>query len=457
MNTFLLKKSAPFVFFLTFLYNSSNAVVKIHSDDIMTKSDSILIEILELLDDDFRLWYPLTVDTLYGGFYSDINYKWELEGRQNKMIVSQARHVWSLSNAALFYKDNTELLKTAKHGFKFLKDVMWDKEFGGFFDLVDRKGKPLKENNELIKKAYGNSFAIYGLASYAKASGDDEALELAKKTFYWLENHSYDEVYGGYYQFITREGKPLESGFEHYPPKDQNSSIHLLECFTELYKVWPDMLLKDRIVSLLEIIRDKITTEKGYMNLFFTKDWTPISFRDSSPEIRKQNFELDHVSFGHDIETAYLMFEANEVLGIKNDSVTDHKAKRMVDHALEFGWDKKYGGIYDGGYYFINEKEPRIVKTTKEWWAQAEALNSLLLMSEIYPFEKIYYSRFCEQWQYIKDYLIDNKYGGWFWGGIDQVPENKFAAKGSIWKVNYHTSRSLINCMRTLKTHSENE
>ena len=186
-----------------------------------------------------------------------------------------------LSNAAMFYQDNTELLKTAKHGFKFLKDVMWDKEFGGFYDLVDRKGNPLKENGELIKKAYGNSFAIYGLAAYYKASGNQKHLELAKKTFYWLEKYSYDKHYGGYFQFISREGKPLESGFGNYPPKDQNSSIHLLECFTELYKVWPDKLLQERILSLLKIIRDKITTEKGYMNLFFTKDWTPISFRDS--------------------------------------------------------------------------------------------------------------------------------------------------------------------------------
>jgi cellobiose epimerase len=421
---------------------------------LLTDKDSISTEIKKLLDQDFDLWYPLCIDTVYGGYYSDINYKWQLEGEQNKMIVSQARHVWSASNAAMFYEDNTELLKVAEHGFKFLRDVMWDKEFSGFYDLVDRKGNPLKENGELIKKAYGNSFAIYGLAAYYKVSGNMEALKLAKETFFWLEKFSYDKHYGGYFQFITREGEPRVLGFGNYPSKDQNSSIHLLECFTELYKVWPDKLLRERLLSLLAIIRDKITTPKGYMDLFFTKDWTPISYRDSTPEERIKNFEFDHVSFGHDIETAYLLLETNEILGVKNDSVTNIKAKKMFDHTLKYGWDKEYGGIFDGGYYFKNKNEPKIVENTKEWWAQAEALNSLLLMSFIYHAEKKYYQKFCEQWNYIKTYLIDNEYGGWFWGGTDQLPANKYANKGSIWKVNYHTSRSLINCIKILKNHS---
>lgn len=426
-------------------------------ESLCTNKDSISSEIYKVLGQEIDLWYPLCIDTVYGGFLSDINYKWALDGHQDKMIVSQARHVWSLSNAAMFYKDNAELLNTAKHGFEFLKDVMWDEEFGGFYNLVDRNGKPLKENGELVKRAYGNSFAIYGLAAYYKVSGNQEALELAKKTFYWLEKNSYDKQFGGYYQFLTHEGRVFESGFDYYPPKDQNSSIHLLECFSELYKVWPDKLLKDRILSLLYIIRDRITTKEGYMNLFFCKDWTPVTFKDSSEKVRQQYFELDHVSFGHDIETAYLILEANEVLGVKNDSVTNVKAKQMVDHTIKFGWDEKYGGIYDGGYYFKNENEPRIVKNTKEWWAQAEALNSLLLMSSLYPHEKKYFQKFCEQWNYIKTYLIDEDFGGWYWGGIDQVPQNRYANKASIWKVNYHTSRSLINCIRLLKDHSSNK
>ena len=51
------------------------------------------------------------------------------------------------------------------------------------------------------------------------------------------------------------------------------------------------------------------------LQLFFMADWEPLSFRDSSEAVRKANYNLDHVSVGHDIETAYLMKEASEVIG----------------------------------------------------------------------------------------------------------------------------------------------
>ena len=146
----------------------------------------MIVEMQKILDDEFRLLYPLSIDTLYGGYFSDINYKWELDGRQNKMIVTQARHIWSASNAFIF-NNNNELVKIAAHGFSFLKDKMWDKHFGGFYNLVNREGKPLKENGETIKTAYGNAFAVYGLAAYYKASGNASALKLAEETFNWLK------------------------------------------------------------------------------------------------------------------------------------------------------------------------------------------------------------------------------------------------------------------------------
>lgn len=449
-------KSSFFFLLILLLSTSCNKPDQKYSVNVIKDNDSLIADIQKTLDDDFKLWYPLCIDTVYGGYFSDINYKWQLEGEQNKMIVSQARHVWSASTAAMFYKDKNYYLKIAAHGFRFLKDVMWDKEYGGFYDLVKRNGEVIKENGQIVKRAYGNSFAIYGLAAYYKASGNKEALELAKKTFWWLEKNSYDPEHKGYFQFLIREGKPLNEGYQQYPPKDQNSSIHLLECFTELYKVWPDQLLKGRLISLQHIIRDVITTEKGYMNLFFKQNWTPISYRDSTSEKREKNYDLDHVSFGHDIETAYLLLEVNEVVGINNDSITNLKAKQMVDHTVKFGWDDQYGGFFDRGYYFKDEREPKIIQKTKEWWVQAEALNSLLMMSSIYPDQKNYYQKFCEQWNYIKTYLIDQKFGGWFWGGIDQVPKNKFVNKGSIWKVNYHTTRSLVNCLKMLKNQSSN-
>jgi len=295
---------------------------------------TICREMESVLDAELNSWYPLCIDTACGGYYSDINSRWELEGRQEKMIVTQARHVWSAANAAMFYQRDNVLRTFSAHGVAFLRDKMWDRECGGFYDRVNREGEPVRENGQLIKRAYGNAFAIYGLAAYHGASGDTAALRLAQESFAWLERHSYDSLYGGYFQFMSREGTPWTEGYRGTPPKDQNSTIHLLESFTELYRVWPDARLRERLHSLLRIVRDTITTDKGYMALFFQRDWTPVSFRDASAAVRQKNYEFDHVSFGHDVEVAYLMLEASDVLGIRDDSATRRTAKRMVDHAL---------------------------------------------------------------------------------------------------------------------------
>jgi mannose/cellobiose epimerase-like protein (N-acyl-D-glucosamine 2-epimerase family) len=292
-------------------------------------ADSIVSGMRRALSDEIRLWYPLCVDTVFGGFSSDIDYRWELKGAQNKMIVTQARHVWSAANAAMFLPQRDMLRSVAAHGVEFLRKSMWDHEYGGFYDLVDRRGIPTHEDGNLVKRAYGNAFAIYGLSRAFHAFGDSSALRLAQNAFRWLEAHSYDPLHGGYFQFMSREGKPFIEGYGQTPPKDQNSSIHLLECLTELYIVWKDPLVRERLNQMLRLIRDTLTTDKGYLTLFFRRDWTPVTSRDSSAGARERNYEIDHVSFGHDIETAYLMLEASEALGIKRDTVTLRAAKKI--------------------------------------------------------------------------------------------------------------------------------
>ena len=423
-----------------------------------TNKDSVKKEIEYVLNRELELFYPLCLDTAYGGYNNDINYKWQLEeSPQNKMIVSQARHVWSLSNAVLFYPERKEkYFIYASQGYKFLRDFMWDKQSGGFYTLVDRSGKPIAEDGETSKEAYGNAFAIYALAAYYKAFGDTSALGLAKRAFYWMEKHSYDPVFGGYFQFMQNDGTPYPKGYGKTPPKDQNSSIHIMECFTELYGVWHDPLLKERLGSMLKIIRDTIVTQKGYMNLFFKQDWTHVSYQDSSSTVQNSNWYYDHVSFGHDIETAYLLLEASDKLGIKNDSITLRIAKKMVDHSINNGWDKEFGGIFDGGYYFKgSENNIKIVIDTKEFWTQVETLNSLLIMSQLFPEElNTYFNKFLLEWDYIKKYQWDNEYGGWYLGGIDKAPDMKYMEKANIWKADYHTTRGMINCLRRLESDS---
>jgi cellobiose epimerase len=405
-----------------------------------------------------RRWYPASFDTVYGGFLTSFTHDFKPTDDQRKMIVTQARHTWTNAREADRYPDAQPYEAGAKRGFEFLRDAMWDNEMGGFYTLVSREGNPI--NIEEGKTAYGNAFAIYALAAYYKASADPAGLQLAKDAFQWLEAHSHDPNRGGYFQHLARNGDPIRR-----PPgststsdlgyKDQNSSIHLLEAFTELYEVWPDSLVRERLQEMLFLIRDKIVTRQGYLTLFLTPDFIPISFRDSTEEVIMRHRHLDHVSFGHDVETAFLMIEASHVLGLEHDTTTSRIAKRMVDHALANGWDSVKGGFWDEAYYFKDKPGITIITKTKNWWAQAEGLNCLQMMSSLYPDDPMRYGdKFLQLWKYIDEYLIDHVYDDWYAGGIDLQPEMKTALKGHIWKGIYHQYRAMTSCVNRLSADS---
>jgi len=397
-------------------------------------------------------WYPQNMDTLYGGFLTEFTYDFKPTSNQNKFIVTQARHTWSTSKAAMRYPGVNYYKTLAQNGYKFLHDAMWDKTYGGFYTMVDRKGNVI----DSTKNAYGNAFGIYALAAYCKLSNDRDALGFAQEAFMWLEKHSHDPEHKGYYQHMQRDGTPIqrtantpataETGY-----KDQNSSIHLLEAFTELYAVWPNDLLHERLLEILLLIRDTMIGSKGYLTLFFLPDWTAVSIRDSSDEYIIAHHGLDYVSSGHNVETSYLLLEASHILNMQNDTTTLRIAKQMVDHALQNAWDDKHGGIYDAGYYLKSKPGLTIISKEKNWWSQAEEMNSLLMMSDLFPNDPMhYYDKFKQQWQYIQTYMIDHIYGDWYANGTDIDPKIKTALKGHIWKGNYHQFRSMMNCVDRL-------
>ncbi|HEY2583690.1 MAG TPA: AGE family epimerase/isomerase, partial [Mucilaginibacter sp.] len=448
-----MKLSIP-VFFLFFLSINSLTAQEKKSDqswrlDIYTEMKKSMVD--ELL----KPWYPASIDTVDGGFLSTFTYDFKPQGNQDKMVVTQARHTWSNAKAAELFPSVSWYKKGEESGFKFLRDKMWDKQYGGFYTYTDRQGNP-KPGSFAPKEAYGNSFGLYALAAYYQSTGDTSALNLAIKEFHWLETHSHDPIYKGYYQHMERDGTPIkrtaavpttaETGY-----KDQNTSIHLLESFSELYTVWPDSLLRVRLQEMLLLVRDVITDKRGDLILFFQPDWTPVSYKDSSYAVFLKHKNLDYVSFGHNVETAYLMLEASHILGIEDDTLTNRVAKRMLDDALTNGWDFKVGGFYDGGYYFKDKPGITIILDTKNWWAQAEGLNTLLLMADKYPNDPQQYAeKFKQQWQYVQTYLIDHVHGDWYQGGLDKEPNQKMALKGQIWKGTYHNFRALINCTNRL-------
>ena len=316
---------------------------------------------------------------------------------------------------------------------------MWDKQYGGFYWGLDDDGHITPQFTD-HKDLYGIGFCIYGAAAAYQATHDSNALELAKRGFAWTDKHAHDSEHGGYFEWLTRDGTPVipnapsgQAEGNVIGPigyKSMNTHIHLLEAFTELYKSWPDPTLRARLEEMLAIVRDKISVEPGVMNLYFTNAWQPIP---------------DHDSYGHDVETAYLMLETDELLHHTADAATERMAKMLVDHALAYGWDAKNGGFFQQGTTFGKPED-----TSKEWWVQVEGLNALLLMHDRYGKQNpVYFQRFLEQWRFIQQHTIDAQYHGLYnLTTAEGKPITK--DKGSIWKAAYHDSRAFWNVSERL-------
>jgi mannobiose 2-epimerase len=246
---------------------------------------------------------------------------------------------------------------------------------------------------------------------------------------------------------LTRDGHPFEGHPEtgtvelmpvsRFPVgyKSMNTHIHLLESFTQLYEVWKDDVLRQRIEELLAIIRDKVCVDPGAMNLYFTNAWQAFP---------------DDDSYGHDVEAAYLMLEAEDVLGKGHDPRTERMARMLVDHALHYGWDEKLGGFYqDGTTMGLPERK------TKEWWVEFEGLNALLLMHDRYGKQTdVYFKAFQLQWDFIREYQMDSEFHGVYQlvGEDGKAVDN---VKGDIWKAAYHDGRALLNVSERLNRLAE--
>lgn len=388
-------------------------------------------------------WFPRCIDKENGGYIASFGRDWTVGKERDKFLVFQARMTWVTSQVAMQRPKLADTYRPyALLGVTQL-EKMWDPQSGGLFWGVDAKGQITPQHGER-KHLYGISFGIYGLSAAYKATNDKRALDLALKTFRWMDEKAHDGKYGGYNELLARDGTPImtpdllarpsdRTGFPNTIPgyKSQNTHIHLLESITALYEVSKDDLVKQRLEELLALVRDRIAVEPGCLNLFFTPDWRPVP---------------DHDSFGHDIEAAFLLIEASEALGRPDDAKTWRMARKLVDHTLDWGYDNKNGGIFEKGAAFDNAHD-----RSKVWWSQAEALNSLLLMHEKYGSETDrYWKAFSQSWLFTKTYIADDQYGGWY-NAVSETGEPISINKGSNWKAAYHDGRALLTMSARLR------
>jgi mannobiose 2-epimerase len=382
-----------------------------------------------LIEDELKAWYPRSVDLETGGFHSQFAHDWTPLPSQGRFVVFQARQAWTPAEVARVRGSETlDLNLIARHGLEQLRDRQWDPIHGGFFWVVNDDGSI---NTDDTKSVYGIAFGLYAAAAVARTTADESARKLAIDCFQWLDQHAHDAEHGGYHEYLARDGSRITGPIE-YPGwtrtndhvgtlighKSMNTHIHLLEAFTELRHVWNDPTLNARIDELLTILTTKIATGDGSMWLEFERDWTPVGHaRDS---------------FGHDVETAFLLHETLEAIG-RDDEQVKAIARQLVDHAVANGIDRVHGGLLD-------PHKP----DGKVWWAQAEALNAFSQMALLHPEELKYREALENVWTFVVDHQIDPVHGGWHEEvALDgtPIPDQR---KGHDWKASYHTTRSLL-------------
>jgi cellobiose epimerase len=392
-----------------------------------------------------RDWYPRAVDRARGGFHQRLARDWSLEPDENVFLVYQARMTWTAAAFAEYSPpDRAEFLRYARHGIEFLDTVMRDKESGGFHWELGPQGK-VDEHRGDDKHVYGMAFVIYAAAKVHEVAGDELSLQVARDAFDWLEQHAHDGRYGGYMEALRRDGTPILAWERDAPPakrvdrvgvyfgfKTMNVHIHMMEALAELAKADKRPIVKERLGEVFFIVRDTIAVEPGALNLYLTRDWRAIPAHDS---------------FGHDVETAFLLVETAAALGMPEDPKTLGVARLLVDHALEWGWDLAHGGFYDKGESFAGPAFDQ----KKVWWTQAEGLYALLLMHQKHGDRTDrYWTAFLKQWEFIERHMIDPVHGGWY---AETTRDGKLlgnGAKADPWKANYHTSRALMNVAKAL-------
>jgi mannobiose 2-epimerase len=371
-------------------------------------------------------WIRYSVDYENGGFYGKIDNQNTVSAHADKGLVLNARILYTFS-AAYLLTNETKYLLASDRAFAYLVKYFLDQKHGGFYWSLASDGSKLNGK----KQVYGQAFAIYGLTEYYKATQNQEVLSLAKNTYLLLEKHSFDRINSGYFEALTEDWEPIAdlrlSEKDQNEKKSMNTHLHIIEAYANLFQVLPNASIKASIIGLLQNFEAYIINSKtNHLHLFFTETW----------EVKSSA-----VSFGHDIEAAWLLQEAAEISG------GEEQIEKFKNIALQLTTAAIKGLSSNGGLYY--EYDPATQHWINEfhWWPQAEAMVGFFNAYQNTNEQK-YLDYALNTWNFIKAYIKDQQNGEWFWGVHmdNSLMENE--DKAGFWKCPYHNGRA---CMELLK------
>ncbi len=380
------------------------------------------------LENILRYWINNTKDNTYGGFYGKIDNDNVVIPDAPKGCVLNARILWSFS-AAFNLSNKKEYLEAANRAYAYIIDHCIDKEYGGVYWTVDHLGNKL----DAKKQVYASAFAIYAFSEYYRATGLNDALDQAINLFRLLVEKSFDKDKTGYLEAFTQDWQPISdlrlSAKDINEKKTMNTHLHLVEAYTNLYSIWPDETLKMHIVLLLNNFVDHfINPETGHLNLFFDEDW---------------NSRSTLVSYGHDIEAAWLLLQS--AYAVNDAGLID----RLKAAAIKISEAALEGLDADGGLWYEYEPTDQKLVKEKHWWVQAEAMIGFFNAWQISGNEK-YLDLSIRNWEFVKGKILDKKNGEWFWGINEYGEVMQSDDKAGLWKCPYHNSRTCIEIMKRI-------
>ncbi len=373
-------------------------------------------------------WLNHTVDEANGGFWGKINHDNQVIPGAPKGSVLNARILWSFS-AAYNQNPNEAYLQAAMRAYDYIKAHFVDDEFGGVYWSVDYKGNM----PDTKKQVYANAFTIYALSEYYIASKSERAKEEAIGLYHLLVDKSYDQDKTGYLEAFTREWNPLDdlrlSAKDANEKKTMNTHLHVLEAYTNLYRIWADEGLKQQIETLIDNFFDHfIDAGTGHLVLFFDEDW---------------NRRSETISYGHDIEATWLLLEAAEVIG------NQEMIERVSSTCIAIAEATVQGLDVDGGLWYEYEPANDHLIKEKHWWVQAEAMVGFYNAWQVSGNDKYLHLVF-KNWAFIKDKILDKQNGEWFWGIKADGSTMPGEDKAGLWKCPYHNSRACIEIIRRI-------
>jgi len=419
-------------------------------EDILKYRDEALEHLTKEL---LPFWTDRMVDKENGGYITHFDKDGNDTGDDEKSLIAQARCLYTISSAHRAGYGEGKYAEIAKHGADFMIDKMWDKEHGGFYWMLDRKG-----NVKIDKKIlYGLSFSMYSLSEYTLATGDKRGVEYAEKVFDLIQKYCVDSNYGGYFEMFSRDWILAGPGSAGGDRKTLDVHMHLMEAFTTLYEATQKDVHRRKLLEDIEILLNRMmhpAYKTGIPQFWANWEIAPqIKFDiiwgwDRYTEDGSKESATDNTCYGHNAEFAWLFIHALEILGKDKNEYRD-LFRQIFDHSVDNGMDTEFGGIFVEGPHAggVSDRE-------KEFWQQAEVMIGVLDGALMFNDEK-FWDAYKNIHKFVFEKVINKGVGEWY-ALLTREGEPIWTHMGHSWKINYHTVRAMIQSIERMNKLIEN-